>query len=1092
MCEAQPIPVGLPDEFRAPNHVLCTGRCTVQVGLSPGSFRRLGHCTYPCAIVRLSPLSRMAQDAAVCCTSMTTILHGTWLIAERRFFLWGEHAGFTTRRSRRAKTTPHPFQLGVEALREWLAALQLVSPLNHERDQMIWLPSADGAPLPLHELRNAGVEAQAGELTLAPWRVRGLALSAAQALDLLLAVGQRHDIGGDLRAWRTAALLVAELVAGQQLLPALSRDGHRLRALWQPRPVPATAGKIAALGRALPALCRAVVETPAAAPAPRLLVDEFIAAAADSLVRELATADPPTAERIAAWRSPPFTPGGTWMAALLGNEAILPLQGRAADELFRAWREWIGPEHVAGDDVFRIAFRLEPPADPNAAWGLGFFLQAVDDPSLLVPAAQIWRERGQTFNYLDRRFNQPQERLLRGLGFAARLVPAIERSLHARAPERAELSLAEAFTFLRDVAPLLEQSGFGVLVPAWWGGSGRLKARARASDAQFKLKDRPGQISFATMVNFRWELTVGDQPIDRAEFERLVALKQPLVQVRGEWIVLDPQQARQALGLLQQGGEMSVAQALRMGLGGTSEPLPGGIAFGGLEADGMLGQLLHDLAESQRIEDLPQPPDFVGELRPYQRRGFAWLAFMRRAGLGACLADDMGLGKTMQAIALLLHDLERAPNDGPSLLVCPTSVVGNWQRELARFAPRLRLHIHQGPERLRGAELAAAARTHDLTITSYPLLVRDREALTAIAWRLAILDEAQNIKNSETRQHQSARALQAQGRFALTGTPVENRLSELWGIMAFLNPGYLGGETEFRRSFARPIERAGDTVSAERLRRLTGPFILRRLKTDPTIINDLPDKIEMKVYVPLTREQATLYEASVREALAEIERAEEEGEQTRRRGLVLAMLTRLKQICNHPAHFLKDGSSLEGRSGKLNRLAEMLEEVVAAQDRALIFTQFAEMGTLLQRYLAERLFAETLFLHGGTPTRQREAMIRQFQAPEGPPLFILSLKAGGVGLNLTRASHVFHFDRWWNPAVEDQATDRAFRIGQVRHVQVHKFVCGGTLEEKIDAQIESKRALVAQVLGAGEAWLTELSTDQLRDLVALRREEISD
>ena len=452
------------------------------------------------------------------------------------------------------------------------------------------------------------------------------------------------------------------------------------------------------------------------------------------------------------------------------------------------------------------------------------------------------------------------------------------------------------------------------------------------------------------------------------------------------------------------------------------------------------------------------------------------------------VANTILCHNTAEAISLLLYERDIAPNGGPTLLVCPTSVVGNWQRELARFAPSLRVHIHQGAERHRGDELEQVATEHDVVITSYPLLARDREALTAMTWRLAVLDEAQNIKNSETRQAQAARAIRSDGRLALTGTPVENRLSELWSIMAFLNPGYLGGETEFRRTFARPIERAGDADAATQLRRLTAPFILRRLKTDRSIISDLPDKLEMKVFVPLTQEQATLYEATVRDALNQIEGADDEGEKARRRGLVLAMLTKLKQICNHPAHFLKDGSALDDRSGKLARLDEMLEEVIAADDRALIFTQFAEMGGMLQAHLSKQLSVEALFLHGGTPAKSRDGLVRRFQAPEGPPIFILSLKAGGVGLNLTRASHVFHFDRWWNPAVEDQATDRAFRIGQTKNVQVHKFVCGGTLEEKIDEMIEGKRALAAQVLGAGEAWLTEMSTAQLRELVALRRD----
>jgi len=1023
---------------------------------------------------------------------MIAVLHGTWLPAESRLFLWGEVAQRSTRRRRQGKLPAHPAQLAVEALHERLAGLPSSIAVPPERELTIWLPAVGSAPLPGRELRAAGVEAPPGVPTLAPWRVRGLLLSPEQTIDLLLGLATASDIGGDLRAWRVATLLVVELVAGQQLLPGLVRDGQRLRAAWQPRPDPATAGRIAALARALPPLCRAVVDDPARAIRPRDLLDAFLATVADALVRDLAASDQTLAPRLNRLPKGPLPPGAAWLAALLTTNPALQLQGREADELFKAWQAWAGQEQIAGDESFRITFRLEPPPDERTPWVLSYMLQATDDPSLLVPAGQLWRERGQLFHYLDRRFEHPQERLLRGLGFAARLVPPIERSLRERAPEQATLSTAEAFSFLKEAAPLLEQSGFGVLLPGWWGGPGRLRARARAAPRKAKRGESQGLLSFESMLSFRWELSVGDQPIDRAEFERLVALKQPLVRVRGEWVALDPNQIKQALALMERGGNLSMGEALRMGLGGAAPQLPSGIAFDGLEAEGAFGELLRQLTDSAQMEQLPQPASFQGTLRPYQERGFSWMAFMRRYGLGACLADDMGLGKTAQTIALLLHEQATAPGLGPTLLVCPTSVVGNWQRELARFGPSLSVLVHQGAERMRGPELLLAANDHDVVLSSFPLLVRDRDSLTAISWRLAVIDEAQNIKNSETRQAQAAQALRSQARVALTGTPVENRLTELWSIMSFLNPGYLGGETEFRRNFARPIERASDIGAAAQLRRITAPFILRRLKSDPTIISDLPEKIEMKVFVPLTQEQATLYEATVRDALAQIESAEQEGEQTRRRGLVLAMLTRLKQVCNHPAQLLKDGSPLPGRSGKLARLDEMLEEVLAADDRALIFTQFAEMGALLQQYFAERLFSEALFLYGGTPAKDRDGMVRRFQAPEGPRLFILSLKAGGVGLNLTHANHVFHFDRWWNPAVEDQATDRAFRIGQTRNVQVHKFVCGGTLEERIDSMIEGKRALAAQVLGTGESWLTEFSTDQLRELVALRREEISD
>jgi SNF2 family DNA or RNA helicase len=785
------------------------------------------------------------------------------------------------------------------------------------------------------------------------------------------------------------------------------------------------------------------------------------------------------------------TPGGMWLHALLGRDAALPLKGPPADELYTAWQQWARQGQVAGDDVFRITFRLEPPEHADAPWTLAYLLQATDDPSLLVPVRDIWRERGRFFTYLDRRFEHPHERLLTGLGFAARLFPPLDASLRQSAPDHADLTLEEAFTFLKEAAPLLEQSGFGMLVPAWWQGKGA-RVRARA-----KVKAPPnekGVLSFDKMVSFSWELALGNQPLDLEEFERLVALKLPLVQVRGEWVVLDPEQMQEALNFFKQrSGKLSTLEALQMGLSGDSQSMPPGVEIDDLEAEGWLGEALRGLQQPHTLDLLPQPEALHATLRPYQERGYSWLAFLQRYGMGACLADDMGLGKTIQAIALLLYQRDTLQQHAPALLICPTSVVGNWLHEVQRFAPSLRALVHQGPARAQGDAFAEAAQQHDLVLTSYPLLQRDRDTLTAVQWSTVILDEAQNIKNASTKQAQAARALPSTHRVALTGTPVENRLTELWSMLTFLNPGYLGSEAAFRREFARPIERAADPDATARLRQLTAPFILRRLKTDKRIISDLPEKIEQKEYCGLTPEQVTLYEAVVQDALRQIEETDSESSsQIKRHGQVLAMLLKLKQVCNHPAQFLKDGSAMEGRSGKLARLLDLLNEIYEAGDRTLIFTQFAELGELLRGYLRERFYEDVLFLHGGTKARERDAMIRRFQAPGGPTVFLLSIKAGGTGLNLTAASHVIHFDRWWNPAVENQATDRAFRIGQQRTVQVHKFLCSGTLEEHIDEMIENKRALAENVLGNDESWLTHLSTSQLRDLVTLRREALAD
>jgi SNF2 family DNA or RNA helicase len=592
--------------------------------------------------------------------------------------------------------------------------------------------------------------------------------------------------------------------------------------------------------------------------------------------------------------------------------------------------------------------------------------------------------------------------------------------------------------------------------------------------------DGPGFLSFNSLVSYDWQLALGDQPLTPEEFEMLAQLKEPLVQLRGRWVDVRPDQIERALAFIQkhQTGQMHLADALSTALAPTTLD---GVQVATVEASGWIEGMLEDIRQGARAEVAAQPDGFEGVLRGYQQRGVAWLATLQRYNLGALLADDMGLGKTPQVIALLL---ER--KSGPTLVVCPTSVVGNWRHELGRFAPSLKVLVHHGADRAAGEELAVAAVQHDVVLSTYSLLHRDEASLARVRWDGVVLDEAQNVKNASTRAAQAARAIGARWRVALTGTPVENRLADLWSIFQVINPGYLGSAEEFRREFALPIERASDADATARLKSLTAPFILRRVKTDRTVIADLPDKQEMKVYCSLTREQATLYEAVLQDTMRQI--AESEGIQ--RRGLVLALLTRLKQVCNHPALLLHDGSPLTGRSGKLARLGEMLEEVVASDERALVFTQYAEMGRMLQDHLRETLDREVLFLHGGTPMAQRDQLVSEFQtAANGPPVFILSLKAGGTGLNLTRANHVFHFDRWWNPAVENQATDRAFRIGQTRNVQVHKYVCSGTFEETLDDLIERKVALAESIVGTSEAWITEMSTDDLRQMFRLRRED---
>jgi len=675
-----------------------------------------------------------------------------------------------------------------------------------------------------------------------------------------------------------------------------------------------------------------------------------------------------------------------------------------------------------------------------------------------------------------------REYMLSSLGQAAGICSDIAASLEGPQPAGYTLDTSNAHRFLTEEAAALEQAGFGVMLPAWWTRKGtKTKLAVRANVKSPKMQG--SGLSLESLVQFNWEVALGDQKLTLRELEALANLKTPLVRVRGQWVELNAAEIQAAIEFWrkQAAGEATIRDVVQMALG--AKDGVSGFEFQGVTATGWIKEFLEQLDGQAAFDELPPPQSLLGTLRPYQVRGYSWLAFLKQWGLGACLADDMGLGKTIQTLALVQRDWE-TNGKGQVLLVCPTSVVNNWQKEATRFTPELPVLVHHGVGRKKGETFKKEVQRHAIVICSYGLLHRDIKLLQDVKWSGVVLDEAQNIKNPETRQAKAARSLSADYRISLTGTPVENNVGDLWAIMDFLNPGFLGTQTEFKRNFFLPIQARRDPDVAQRLKRVTGPFILRRLKTDKSIISDLPEKLEMKVFCTLTREQASLYAA----VLKETEKTLKEASGIQRRGLIFSTLSKLKQVCNHPAQFLGDNSSIPDRSGKLARLDEMLEEILEVGDRTLVFSQFAEMGEILRRHLQETFGCEVLFLHGGVPRRQRDSMVERFESgAAGPPIFILSLKAGGTGLNLTRANHVFHFDRWWNPAVENQATDRAFRIGQTRNVQVHKFICAGTLEERIDEMIEGKKEVAEKVIGTGEGWLTELSNQELREIFALRQ-----
>jgi SNF2 family DNA or RNA helicase len=1005
------------------------------------------------------------------------------------FAIWGEQSPLARSRAKpdrkrpardtRPGAEPHPFALSGDGVRHALSVLGLTrwASQTNVRQVSARLPTSDAGP----HRSGEPVDADAA-LRLAPWEVAAVVLDEIDSLVLLPRVAAAATnpglLGHDVRAWIVVARFALSLLARQQLLPRLqSRDGEAI-SRWVPAiDDPADRLTLRTLERSIPPAAMALAWTPdAERPSSREALADYIAAAIDAVARR-ARQDPLPATRLS-------TAVAAWLGALGRDDPSVQAPEEDVAPLRRQLNSWLELGSAAGaDDAFRLCFRLVPPAEPTESrrpWLLEYQLQATDDPSLLVPVAEVWRHKGVRARFLTRRFDQPQERVLAALGRASRIFPPIETSLRAPRPEGCWLSTREAADLVRDKALLLKASGFGVLLP---GLDSRLNVRLRLRGPRERKQPGAGGsllLSFDNLVSYDWQLALGDQPLTREEFEMLSQLKEPLVQLRGRWVDVRPDQIERALAFIQkhQTAEMDLGDALATALSPTTLD---GVPVATVESTGWIDQLLSEVRQGGKVEIAEEPAGFVGQLRGYQKRGVAWLATLTHYGLGALLADDMGLGKSAETIALLL--MER---DGPSLVICPTSVVGNWRHELAKFAPSLRVMVHHGPGRAGHEELGEAASQYEVVLSTYALLHRDEAGLAQVRWNGLILDEAQNIKNASTRAAQAARAMPARWRVALTGTPVENRLADLWSIFQVIDPGYLGSAEAFKREFATPIERASDADATARLKALTAPFILRRVKTDRTVIADLPEKQEMKVYCSLTREQATLYEAVLQDVMRQI--AGSEG--IERRGHVLALLTKLKQVCNHPALLLHDASPLAGRSGKLARLGEMLEEVVASDERALVFSQYAEMGRLLTDYLRDALDRDVVFLHGGTPMAERDRLVAEFQSDaNGPPIFILSLKAGGTGLNLTRANHVFHFDRWWNPAVENQATDRAFRIGQTRNVQVHKYICAGTFEETLDQLIERKVQLAQAIVGTSEAWITELSTDELRDLFQLRREE---
>jgi superfamily II DNA or RNA helicase len=928
-------------------------------------------------------------------------------------------------------------------------------------------------------------------------------------------------VGGSLAFWGVALRLLQSLVLRGALLPQLDTRGNPWRATWGiSLTSPMDREAVDQLMQSMPPSVLAFPEDDswsftkglglgtldmeeldddlALPPSGEQVLRAFLEDGADFLVRFVAGSlrqgeDPRLSliHRLRGHKRDRLPWDERLMVALSHPMNEFPTIGiteRTLGEQLEQWSEgarvqWIrpslkleAPPVPPGRDAIQEADRLS-----EGGWILRVGLETQEGD--VIPVARLWEPS------TEPEVLEARKVLLRGLARAMPFFPPLQGALSGRQPEDLVLSPTEAWQFLTRGASQLKEAGFLVHIPealAEFGGARRLRAKVRLGARQLAVPGGAGaaaQEGLEGAVSADWSLMLGNDTLDLQDFAQMASLKHPLVAWKGKWVALDPETLKQITQVIQASRgagfeSMSRGEALAAALTGTAR-IPGVSEAIEVEAAGDFGAALEEL---KVLPDRPitQPAGFRGQLRPYQLRGLAWLDGLDRLGLGGILADDMGLGKTIEVLALLLHRQQRKPAVGPpTLLICPTSLLGNWEREIARFAPSIPFFVHHGNNRDR---LPREFRPHTIVLTTYGVIRREEDVFAARHWGMAVVDEAQAIKNASSFQAKACRKLRASFKLALTGTPIENRLLELWSILAFALPGYLGGESLFKDQFAAPIEKYRDPDAALELRQRVGPFILRRLKTDRTIIQDLPEKQEMKVYTQLSKEQALLYRTRVEQM--DLDLAAAQG--IERRGRILALLTHLKQICNHPSQFLKQTGPYQGRSGKLERLTEMLEEVLESGEKALVFTQFREMGDRLQVHLQDVLGFEPPFLHGGTTREQRDEMVRSFQEDaDGARVLLLSLKAGGVGLNLTAATHVFHFDRWWNPAVEDQATDRTYRIGQTRNVQVHKLITMGTLEEKIDAMLESKRDLADRVVGSGEGWLTELDDEALHRLVVL-------
>ncbi len=1024
------------------------------------------------------------------------------------FSIWGETLTHAAASGEASILRRHPRALTSDHILNDLHSLDCEAGQTSSLE--LFLPS-EVTPLPSARLVSPSDETV--DYSLLPWHTPAVKLERLDAIALFSSLPYELPSGlvldDSFRFWVESVKFLLDLLSRGRFIPTFERELSTAHARWRMLLSDSNDRKrMETFVRCLPAAGLMSVDLPKLSGIARAsFLEQFFQECGDVLIRSFIAPRSFELASDARQSAPSRRVSERWFASLAeANSAVKSPAFELLDleQRLKRWARKLLP--TSGDVHVRTSFVLNPPGEisdvmPNIAdqdWRLELFIQAMDDESKMLHAEKLWRGELGFLEESDQIIEGLETALLQDLGRASALFPPLARALENTFPTSVALSVAEAYRFLAHASQQLLERGYGVILPSWW----RNKKNTAGLHLDVQSKKKVGtpesrtELGLRELLDFSWKVSLGDRQLSVEAFRELVEKNTPLIQIGGDWVEIDPERAQATLDFLRKqesAGPVSALSALRLGLG--VDALESIFPVVGLSTSGWLEQLLSP--GKALIPVSAQPEGFHGELRPYQQEGLSWLNFLAQAGVGGCLADDMGLGKTIQFLALLLLERELATLTdggrerlGPTLLIVPMSILDNWQREADRFAPTLRVLLHHGPTRLGLKLFQEAAAQADLVVTTYSLAYRDQGLFESVQWQRIALDEAQSIKNVATKQTQAIRKItQTQlrenshilQRIALTGTPLENHLEELWSIFDFLNPGFLGTIGEFRRRFVVPIDRYRDEQASDTLSKMIRPFVLRRMKRDPKVIQELPEKIEMEELITLTEEQAVLYQQVVETMLPHVDNAMG----IHRKGMVLATITKLKQICDHPALFLREDRVVANRSGKLIHLEEFLDVVLAENDKVLIFTQYAQLGHLLKPYLEDRFRQEVPFLYGGVSQSGRMKLVDQFQRDAKTQIFLLSLKAGGLGLNLTAANQVVHFDQWWNPAVEEQATDRAYRIGQLRNVQVRKFVCKGTLEERIAAMLQRKRALAEEIVGSTKNLITEMSSDELRRLLEL-------